>query len=137
MTKKNIAALILGLIIGGLCVVFLKSLFIRRFAENFTSEQSFTFLLSVLLIQFFSAFLSGLVIGFIADKHAIRIALITSLIFTFSAMIELLIKQQPGWFAFCQILVFVPSTYLGCLLVVRRNEKPIVKEDPPSMTGEA
>ncbi|MEQ9063628.1 MAG: hypothetical protein RIE58_05595 [Vicingaceae bacterium] len=137
MTIKNIAALTLGLIFGGLCMVFLKSLFISRFAENFTSEKSFPFLFSVLLIQFFSAFVSGLAIGFIADKHAIRLALIASLIYTFSAMIELLINQQPGWFAFCQILVFVPATYFGCLLVVRRNEKPIVKEDPPSMTGEA
>ena len=111
--NKNVLALAVGLIIGGILFVLLEGLLMYRFEVDSPSNLSFLGLLVLLGIHAFGSFFTGFFIGILRRKKAQNLSMIAALIFTSMAMITMLIDRHPVWFVICDILIFSPFALIG------------------------
>lgn len=126
---KNILAVIIGVIVGGLVIYGIESINMVRFPwpENLSMEDKEAFaeyvnslpvdaLLTVIIAHALGSLVAGFVCGKITPNKHITLGLICGVVFLLGGIMNLVMIPHPLWFMVADLLVFLPFAWLGARL---------------------
>lgn len=126
---KNILAVIIGVIVGGLVIYGIESINMVRFPwpENLSMQDKEAFaeyvvslpldaLLTVIIAHALGSLVAGFACSKIASNKHIVLGLICGGVFLLGGIMNLVMIPHPLWFMVVDLLVFLPFAWLGAKL---------------------
>jgi hypothetical protein len=117
---KYILPVITG-IVTGILLIAAGKLFIYTLYPEHISDAAY----ALLILNFaVCSFLAGMVATIIAGRSSVKPALVLGIVLTLSGMADIIKLSQPVWFSSFSLLMYIPFTYFGYLLV-RKHHKSL------------
>ena len=72
-----------------------------------------------------ASFIAGLTATLIARRNTMRPAIVVGIVLTLAGLYNVLFLPHPLWFALVNLLVYLPFTFIGYLLVRKKPMDPV------------
>ena len=72
-----------------------------------------------------AAYCGGLIATLIAKRESKLPAIVVGIVLTLSDLYNAINLPHPPWFAVLSLVVYLPFSYLGCLLVKKKSVAPV------------
>jgi len=126
---KQILAVIVGVIVGGLTIYAIESINMVRFPwpEDLSMEDKEAFaeyvsslpvdaFITVIIAHLVGSFIAGFVCSKITPNKKLLLGTICGVLFLAGGIMNLVMIPHPLWFMVADLLVFVPFAWLGAKL---------------------
>ena len=123
---KQILAVIVGLVAGGLVIYGIESINMVRFPwpENLSMEDEEAFaeyvaslpidaLITVIIAHAVGSFVAGFVCGKIALSKQLMLGIVCGVILMAGGIMNIVMIPHPLWFSVADLLMFIPFAWLG------------------------
>lgn len=126
---KQILAVIVGVIIGGLIIYGIESINMVRYPwpENLSMEDKEAFaeyvsslpvdaFITVIIAHLIGSFVAGFVCSKITPSRKLLLGTICGMFFLVGGIMNLVMIPHPLWFMVIDLMIFVPFAWLGAKL---------------------